>query len=166
MIETERLTLRPPIHADFEATVDMFAEEAVMRHIGNGPLDRSEAWARFLRDVGHWEVMGFGLFSVTERSTAQYVGKLGYATFERDLGCHAGTSIEMSWTLRSQYHGCGYATEAARAAQHWFESNHRQRTACLIAAGNAPSMKLATRLGYKEVDRLSRDRGEAVVMVR
>ncbi|WP_050577833.1 GNAT family N-acetyltransferase [Sinorhizobium meliloti] len=130
------------------------------------PLSRSDAWARFLRDVGHWEIMGFGLFSVVERTTAAYVGKVGFAIFERDLGCHAGTNAEISWTLRSQFHGRGFATEAAKAAQHWFESKYSQRTACLIAAANTSSIKLATRLGYEEVDRLSRDRGEAVVMAR
>ncbi|MFN7092032.1 MAG: GNAT family N-acetyltransferase [Allorhizobium sp.] len=166
MIETERLSLRPPVHADFQATADMFAEEAVTLHIGNRPLSRSDAWAKFLRDVGHWEVMGFGLFSVTERTTAAYVGKIGFALFERDLGSKAATNIEMSWTLRSQFHGRGFAPEAARAAQNWFESKYSQRTACLIAAANTSSIKLATRLGFEEVDRLTRDRGEAVVMAR
>jgi RimJ/RimL family protein N-acetyltransferase len=166
MIQTERLSLRRPIHADFQASADMFAEESVMLHIGNGPLSRSEAWTRFLRDIGHWSLMEFGLFSVIERTTAAYVGKVGFALFERDLGHHAGADIEMSWTLRSEFHGRGFATEAARAAQRWFDERYRQPTACLIAAANIPSIKLASRLGYEEVDRLAHDKIEALVMVR
>jgi RimJ/RimL family protein N-acetyltransferase len=156
MIETERLTLRPPILADFEATADMFAEPDVVAHIGGQPFDRATAWTRFLRDVGHWMVEPFGLFSVIEKASGTYVGKLGYARFERDLGTQAQTAIEMSWTLRSHFHGRGYALEAARAAQRWFEAQAPRRTACVIAPANLPSRKLAERLGYEEIARIER----------
>ncbi|MBP2302178.1 GNAT family N-acetyltransferase [Azospirillum picis] len=165
MIESERLLLRPPQIGDFEQTAQMLAETAVMTHIGGSPLNREEAWARFLRDAGHWAVESFGLFSVIEKSSGLYVGKVGYARFERPLGDHARTSVEMSWTLRSRFHGRGYATEAAVAAQGRFSRSNRQRTACLIAPANGPSLKLAARLGYRQVDRIMRGQGEVVVLV-
>ncbi|RVE93154.1 N-acetyltransferase [Sinorhizobium meliloti] len=162
----DRLLLRPPCQADFAEIAEMFSDEIVVRHIGNGPLSRGDAWARFLRDVGHWAIEGFGLFSVIEKASGAYVGKIGYATFERDLGPKAQTRIEMSWTLRSQFHGMGFAIEGASAAQQWFDSGHRKRTACLIAAANLSSIKLATRLGYMEVDRTYRGNGAVVVLAR
>lgn len=128
MIETPRLILRPPIYSDFQPMIEMFSEEPVLRQIGK--LNRSEIWTRLLRDVGHWQLMGFGQFSIIERAQNTYTGKVGFAVFERPLG-RANTNIEMSWTLQSRFHGRGYATEAAQAVQHWFERDHKQRTACL-----------------------------------
>lgn len=156
MIETERLLLRPPELADFEASAAMFADPEVVAHIGGIPLDREIAWTRFLRDAGHWHLHPFGLFSVLEKDTGAYVGKLGFARFERDLSALAQTAIEMSWTLATRFHGRGYASEAGRAAQAWFDSRFARRTACLIAKENAPSLRLAARLGYAEIDRMER----------
>lgn len=166
MIDTDRLTLRPPSKPDFPEMAEMFADDMVMRHIGGKPLNRADAWARFLRDVGHWAIEEFGLFSVIEKTSGHYVGKVGYAIFERYLGTQAKTKIEMSWTLRSQFHGRGYASEAATAAQLWFDDKLKRQTACLIALDNKPSLKLATHLGYAEIDQLVRPKGQAVVMIR
>ncbi|WP_395397999.1 GNAT family N-acetyltransferase [Novosphingobium sp. BL-8A] len=152
MIETERLLLRPPVLADFEASAAMFADADVTAHIGGTPLDRETAWTRFLRDAGHWSLHPFGLFTVIEKASGAYVGKVGYAHFQRDLGL-SNAAIEMSWTLASGFHGRGYASEAGRAAQAWFDATHGLRTACLIAPANLPSLRLADRLGYREVDR-------------
>lgn len=157
MIETERLLLRPPALSDFEASAAMFADAGVVAHIGGTPLDRETAWTRFLRDAGHWHLQPFGLFSVIEKASNAYVGKLGFARFERDLGASAGTAVEMSWTLAAGFHGRGYATEAGRAAQAWFDRSFAMRTACLIAQENEPSLRLAARLGYAQSDQLERE---------
>ncbi|MEJ2410134.1 MAG: GNAT family N-acetyltransferase [Novosphingobium sp.] len=166
MISTDRLQLRRPIAADFEATAEMFAEQGVVAHIGGKPLDRPAAWTKFLRDVGHWSIETFGLFSVIERRSGEYVGKVGYARFERDLSDQAGTTIEMSWTLRSQFHGKGYALEAARAAQAWFDGHTPRRTACIISPANLPSRKLAERLGYEVVGQIGPSGHPVLLMTR
>ncbi|WP_313200643.1 GNAT family N-acetyltransferase [Rhizobium sp.] len=164
MIETDRLFLRLPTLDDFQPTLEMFSEEAVSRRIGH--LGRGDVWARLLRDVGHWQLLQFGLFSVIERDSGIYVGKVGFGIFERDLGRRAQTNVEVSWTLRARFHGRGYASEAATAAQKWFDQRHKQNTACLIAIGNVPSIRLAQRMGYEEVDRITRDKGDAVILMR
>lgn len=170
MIETERLLLRPPVLADFEASAAMFADAAVTAHIGGVPLEREVAWTRFLRDAGHWSLYPFGLFSILEKASGAYVGKIGYAHFQRDTGPLSQASVEMSWTLASGFHGRGYATEAGRAVQAWFDGAHPMRTVCLIAPANLPSLRLAARLGYAEVERFlpeGREPGrEIAVLVR
>lgn len=166
MITTERLQLRRPTLEEFEVTAEMFAEQSVVAHLGGKLMDRETAWARFLRDVGHWSIEPFGLFSIIERASGEYAGKVGYARFERDLGEQAQTSIEMSWTLRSRFHGKGYAFEAAKAAQFWFEEQAPRRTACIIAPGNIPSIKLAARLGYETVGEIERRDNRVLLMIR
>lgn len=89
--------------------VEMFSEDPVSRHVGK--LNRSEIWTRLLRDAGHRQLMDFGQFSIIERAQNTYIGKVGFAVFERPLG-RADTNIEMSWTLRSQFHRLGYAKRA------------------------------------------------------
>lgn len=158
MLEASRLFLRPPVAGDFEPTAAMFGDEDVTRHIG-GVMDRAAAWTRFLRDCGHWSVAGFGQFVITEKASGIFVGKAGLARFERDLGPHAGTSVECSWTLRSAFQGLVAALE-------WYDIHAGGPTACLIAEANIPSLKLAAFLGYVEVDRLARPSGRTIVLRR
>lgn len=165
MLQSDRLLLRPPVAGDFEPFADMFADAAVTRHIG-GVLGRAEAWARFLRDCGHWALEGFGQYSILERASGAYVGKTGLARFERPLGRNAGTSVEITWTLRAEVHGRGYAREAAALALAEFDRRGGGRSACLIAEGNAASHRLAARLGYREVDSLDRSGTTITVLAR
>jgi len=166
LIESERLRLAPPGLDDFAATAEMFSDENVVTYIGAQPLDRASAWTKFLRDVGHWTVEGFGLFSVFERQTGLYVGKVGHARFERLPEDNGQAAIEMSWTLKSAFHGQGYATEAANAALDWFDSRHRCRTFCIIAPANTPSLRLADRLGYKPGEGMVTSGQKGIVLVR
>ena len=165
-LETERLLLRRPIRSDFEPMRQMICDPQVVTHIGGSPLCRAEAWARFQRDVGHWTLEGFGQFTVLEKASGRYVGKLGHARFMRDLGARAETEVEMTWTLASGFHGQGYAAEAGRAALEWFDAHGARRTACIVAEANLASLKLAEKLGYREVDRLTGGSGTRVVLVR
>ncbi|MBQ2262077.1 MAG: GNAT family N-acetyltransferase [Loktanella sp.] len=153
------------MESDFEPTVAMFREADVTRYIG-GALDRADVWTRFLRDCGHWSLMGFGQLTIIEKASGAYVGKTGLARSERDLGPSADTSVECSWTLRSAFQGQGYAREAASAALGWYDSCAGGPTACLIDEANVASLKLASFLGYFEVDRLTRLSGRAVVFRR
>ncbi|PRA46569.1 GNAT family N-acetyltransferase [Brucella pituitosa] len=165
MIETDHLILRKPIAEDFASYADLFNDPLVTIHIG-GNLTRTEAWARFLRDVGHWTLEGFGQFIIVEQATSSFVGKLGFAKFERELGPHANTSVECTWTLSAAFHGKGYAKEAAIAAHIWHDKHSNAPTACLIAVDNIPSLKLASALGYREIDRLERRSHVVIVLER
>jgi len=166
MLESDRLLLRRPVEADFAPSAAMFADEAVTRHLGGAPLDRAAAWAKFLRDVGHWAILPFGLFSVIEKGSMNYVGKVGHARFERELGPRPDVAVEMSWTLRSEYHGKGYALEAATLARDWFERLNPMATRCIIARSNMASQRIAQRLDYKEAGRIESDGDSTILLVR
>jgi RimJ/RimL family protein N-acetyltransferase len=165
MIETDQLILRKPTADDFESYAAMFTEPLVTAHIG-GNLTRTEAWARFLRDVGHWTLEGFGQFIIVEKATSSFVGKMGFAEFKRELGPRANTSVECTWTLSAAFHRKGYAKEAAIAAHVWYDKNRPVPAACLIAVDNTPSLKLAAALDYHEIDRLERHSSTVIVLER
>ncbi|MGK3931073.1 GNAT family N-acetyltransferase, partial [Enterococcus faecium] len=73
---TERLILRPPVPEDFEAFAAMNAEEDTMQHLG-GTQPRSTAWRTFCGFVGAWSVRGYAMFSVIERDSGAWVGRIG-----------------------------------------------------------------------------------------
>ncbi len=153
MIETERLILRHNRLEDFEQAYSIYSDPDVVRHIGNGqPGTRQDVWFRLLRFVGHWQLLGYGMFAIIEKSSGRMIGETGMADFKRGLGDDFDPYPEAAWILASDVHGNGYAMEAATAAHRWFEENRgRQRTVCIIDPPNTASIRLAEKLGYQSM---------------
>ena len=141
-LETERLILRAPRASDFDAYAAFMASPRA-EYVG-GPMDRSAAWSEFASFFGCWAMHGFGPFAVEEKATGAFVGDVG-PWFPVPW-----PEPEMAWDLLEGFEGRGYATEAARAARDWAYRARGWTTAIsLIAAGNAPSQGVATRLGCR-----------------
>src|SRR5690606_16389669 len=75
-LETERLILRPPALEDFDAYAAFMADEQATRFLG-GVQSRSVAWRGFATLGGSWALLGYGMFSVIEKSSGRWVGRLG-----------------------------------------------------------------------------------------
>lgn len=160
IVETARLRLRGHRLEDYPACAAMYADPVVTRFIGGRPLSSEEAWARLLRYVGHWSLLGFGLWAVEEKATSAFVGELGFAEFKRDLE-PAIDVPEAAWVLATAARGKGYATEALRAALEWAG----WRTACIIHPENLASIRVAEKCGYREVLRTTY-KGQPTVLFR
>ena len=85
VIETQRLRLRGHRLDDFEACAVLWGDPIVTRFIGGKPSTREESWARLLRNVGHWSLLGFGYWVVEDRATGQFAGEIGFSDFRRDI---------------------------------------------------------------------------------
>ena len=165
VIETERLRLRGHTLDDFEALAAMWAEPDVVRFISGKPSTREESWARLLRYPGHWALLGYGFWLIEERATGAYVGEGGFGNFKRDIA-PPFDAPEQGWALVPSMHGKGYAHEALSATILWGEAYFGRRDfVCMISPENAPSLKLAHKLGYREYAR-SAYKGEASVLLR
>ena len=141
VLETERLVLRPPRKEDFDAWAEFMSDEACMRFLG-GVQPRAAAWRAFATMVGAWELVGFAMFSVIERSTGRWLGRLGPWQPEGWPG------TEVGWGLVRSAWGKGYALEGAIAAIDWsFEHLGWSEVIHCIDPVNAPSQALARRLG-------------------
>lgn len=141
VLETERLILRLPNGDDFEAWAAFHAEEDTMRFLG-GIQPYAASWRGLCAMVGAWQVRGFAMFSVIERSTGAWVGRIGPWQPEGWPG------TEVGWGIRSAFAGKGYAREAAIASMDyavdvlgWTEIIHT------IDPENLSSIRLATSLG-------------------
>jgi RimJ/RimL family protein N-acetyltransferase len=153
-IDTERLTLRVHTLADFADSASMWGDPEVTRHIGGRPSTEEEVWARLLRYVGHWQLLGFGYWVVREKATGKFVGEVGWANFRRAMEPPLGDTPEAGWALSPSAHGRGYATEAVRAALEWADANlATPRRVCIIDPGNAASIRVAHKCGFREVAR-------------
>ncbi|UHD44111.1 GNAT family N-acetyltransferase [Aureimonas altamirensis] len=149
MIETGRLILTEPPLADFDESFAMSSDAAVTEFIGGKPASREDAWNKVLRNIGHWKVFGFGIFTVREKASRGYVGEVGLAHFARGLGENFDPFPEAAWVLATGGHGKGYGTEAVVAAHDWMTQKHQPvRTVCIIHPDNAASIRLAEKLGY------------------
>lgn len=140
-IETERLVLRPPQAVDFDAWATFLADARAVRFLG-GVRSRPEAWRRLLEKTGAWAIQGFGMFSVIEKSSGRWIGRIGPWQPEGWPG------PEVGWALLPDAWGRGYATEGATAALDYaFDVLHWDRVIHSIDPANTPSARLAQRLG-------------------
>src|SRR5436309_6938034 len=126
----------------------MCADHETMRYFGDGqPFIRPMAWRNLAMMLGHWSFRSYRLWAAEERSSGVLVGRIGFWNPEGWPG------FELGWTLRRSFWGRGYATEGAQAALGYaFARLDRPQVISLIHPENAPSIRVAQRLGERLVD--------------
>lgn len=144
-IDTPRLTLRAPRREDFDAWAASCADPEATRFIG-GPADGHAAWRGMAAAVGGWALQGFGVWSVVERHSGRWVGRIGCVMPWGWPGPEVGYCIARdAW-------GSGYATEGARAAVDFaFDRLGWSEVIHTIRHDNARSQAVALRLGARRV---------------
>lgn len=166
MIETTRLRLRAHELADFDAYAAMWADPLVTRFIGGSPLPREVSWTRLLRYRGMWTVMGFGFWAIEDRETGRFLGEAGVQESRRDLQPSVEGTLECGWGLIPEAQGRGLASEAVSAVVGWAEAALPQRLmTCIINPGNAGSIRIAEKFGFREYIR-AEYHGAPVILFR
>ena len=141
-LETERLILRMWRDTDFEAYAELCADPEVMRYLGGKVFDRTEAWRHMASMIGHRYFRGYGIWAVEEKESGSLVGRIGCINPEGWPG------FEVGWTLKREFWGKGYATEAARRAlEYGFKELDKPHVISLIHPENRASIRVAERLG-------------------
>lgn len=148
ILRTARLTLIPHAPADLEEMAAMLGDADVMAHIGSGPATREESWRRLLRYIGHWQAVGYGHWVVRDAGTGAFLGEVGLMDSRRASDPGFEGVAEAAWVFNRAAHGQGYAREATEAMLEWADAHCIDSTVCIIAPANAPSIRLAERLGY------------------
>ncbi|MDY0883819.1 GNAT family N-acetyltransferase [Dongia soli] len=165
-LETERLLLRGHQVKEFEDYAAIWGDPVVTRYIGGRPLTREECWARLLRHIGHWSVLGHGYWAIEEKASKRLIGELGFAQFKRDIQ-PVIEFPELGWLLSSAAHGKGYATEAVRAALAWGDEHFAGgTTACIIDPANRASLGVAAKCGYRELRQVTYKGHEITMLTR
>lgn len=140
VLRTDRLMLRGLERADYDVVEAFYATS---RSSGaGGPLTGAACWSAFATLAGHWPLMGFGWWMVTEDGKPRGLVGLHHPAHkaERELG----------WLLFDGAEGRGLAQEAAVAARGWGAANLPSAPlVSYILRGNTRSEALATRLGAR-----------------
>ena len=111
------------------------------RFIG-GVQPRSACWRGMMTMAGAWACNGFAMFSVVEKASGRWIGRIGPWQPEGWPG------TEVGWGLLKSASGKGYAYEAAVASIDWaFDNLGWSEVIHTIDLDNIPSIKLAERLG-------------------
>jgi len=144
-LETERLVLRPFRGADHEPYAAICADAEVMRYIGTGvTLSAPDAWRSMANILGHWQLLGYGMFAAELKSTGELLGRVGF------LDPPGWPGFELGWVLGRGHWGKGYAFEAARACLDYaFGILGRERVVSLIRPENQRSIRVAEKLGER-----------------
>jgi len=144
-LETSRLILRLPRTDDLDAWSEMMTDEVAARFIG-GTAPRAVCWRQLITMIGAWHAQGFAMFSVIEKETGRWVGRLGPWQPE------GGPGTEIGWAIVRDRWGRGYAGEGAVAAANWaFDTLGWSSVIHSIAPANLASQRVAQKLGSRNL---------------
>lgn len=143
VLETSRLTLRVPQLSDLDAWATFTAHPEVGAYLG-GVQGRGMAYRQLTSVAGGWLVRGFSMFSVIERETGTWVGRVG------PLMPDGWPGTEVGWGITPAAWGKGYASEAAEACIAFaFETLGWTEVIHMINPTNVRSQAVAKRVGSR-----------------
>lgn len=142
VLDTQRLTLRAPRRADLLTLTAFYETER--SHMVGGPRSAAESFTSLATRIGHWALLGYGLWHIDDRKSGDFLGWVGF------LNPAGWDEPELGWTLFAHAEGKGYAFEAARAARAYGAQEFGlDGVISYIRADNLRSRALAEKLGAR-----------------
>jgi ribosomal-protein-alanine N-acetyltransferase len=157
MIETERLILALLKPSDFNSLLEMYKEADAFKYIA--PLrDKEDHFYLSFLEKKQGEIdRGNGYYWVIKnRSTQEMMGAINLTPIPNT------ERMQIGWQLKSAYHRCGYAYEAAEAAlQYAIRNTDIDPIFAVFEVGNIASEKMIKRLGFKKLE--ERKEGNTII---
>ncbi|WP_225752743.1 GNAT family N-acetyltransferase [Actinotalea sp. Marseille-Q4924] len=138
-LETERLVLTPQTDDDAAWMAELLTARDDGRTWTTG--DALEKIATMRETIAS---LGIGVLAVRRRTDAEPLGYCGLV-----VGRSTVAEPEVAYELLPWAHGRGYATEAARAVVDAAFATGRARLWATIRSWNAPSLRVAEKLGFR-----------------
>lgn len=147
-LNTERLILRGPCENDFPVYEAFYADAEASAFYG-GPLSSLQAWKKLAADLGHWQLRGFGMWSMIERDSGNMVGGCGL------VWPQGWPRSELTWWVIPEGRRKGYALEASRAAIAFaYNQLEWDRVETHMDDSNMAAQNLAIKLGGEVSERI------------
>jgi ribosomal-protein-alanine N-acetyltransferase len=142
-LETERLYLRRPTLDDLPGLIRIWGDPEVTRYLPSRrpiPLERTRVGLEsFIR---HWEMHGFGPWSLFHKPDAAWIGYAGLRYLPESL------DVELLYALDRAWWGEGLTSEAARrAVQYGFERLALEKIVALAFPENLASIGVMKNAG-------------------
>ncbi|MFJ9058073.1 GNAT family N-acetyltransferase [Streptomyces sp. NPDC102409] len=152
---TERLVLRPwddSDAAEFRALLSERGKETPT--VGR----TRTAITKLLTET---ETTGFALLPIQRRDEGDFIGYCGLI-----IGRSTVEEPEIAYELFRRVHGCGYATEAARAVLDAAAATGRKRLWATVGTWNTPSLRVLEKLGFERDHVSTEENGEVAWLTR
>ena len=144
-LETERLSLRRFVPADFEWLCQLYADPEVTRYLGG--LQTPERVQEMLqtRFLEYYDLHpGLGIWLTTERSTQARIG------FHLLNNIQGETIIQVGFALSKPAWGKGYGTEMALAVvRHGFNALRLPHIVGMASLANLASQRVLEKIGLR-----------------
>lgn len=145
---TRRLSIRPPVEADVEATWRFRRDPEVTRWLTSAPTDVDDYRERFLHPPRLAKTLIVELDGVVIGDLMVGIEDAWSQAEVAELA--KGVQAEIGWCLDAAYQGHGYATEAVAALiEICFEDLSLRRVVAMCFADNTASWRLMERLGMR-----------------
>ncbi|MBY6271198.1 GNAT family N-acetyltransferase [Caldibacillus debilis] len=144
VLETRRLILREFEAEDLEPLHRIFSDPETMKYYpAPFPVQKTRDWIR--RNQERYRNDGYGLWAVCLKETGELIGDCGLVKQIIDVG----TEVEIGYHINKKHWSKGFATEAAQACKDYaFERLGISKLICIIDPGNAPSIRVAEKIGF------------------
>lgn len=144
-ITTARLSLLPPGPEHLDDIIRLKADPRVFGVMLHGVRTPQRTREELQDDIEFWTVRGYGIWSVFERATGDFLGIAGL--MERP----DGRGVALRYALWPECRGKGFAREAARAALAFGHAAGLARIVAVAREDNSASVGVLTDLGMRQV---------------
>lgn len=147
VVETARLTLRPPVAADRDAWIALHRDPRTYWHAPHTMAASDETAEDFFESTRkHWDERGFGFWVARDRESDDVVGVCGL----REITSAKGTFLNLYYRLGFDHQGRGLGKEMSRtSAAHAVEFLPQVPVRALVKEINTPSVKTALGSGFE-----------------
>ncbi|MBA3691238.1 MAG: GNAT family N-acetyltransferase [Actinobacteria bacterium] len=157
---TERLLLRRSRAEDSE-TISAYRSDPVVHRYQGWDRTDPEGVRQAIEDMtgrAPGEPGGWVQLTVEERASGRLIGDVGISPAEGEPGV-----IKIGYTTAPAFQGLGYATEAVRAlVAYAFDTLGADLVRAYASAENAPSIRVAEKVGLRLVERFEGRDGDQV----
>lgn len=149
VLETARLRLRESRPEDAEATLAVLSSEEVCRYYDLSPLTLPEEAASLIAN----RAAAFGRrerirWALARREDDAVIGSCGLSRWDEETG-----QAEVGYELSPAFQGQGLMREALTAVLGFgFDRMQLRRVEANVVPGNAPSLRLLRRLGFRKIE--------------
>ena len=151
ILETERCLIRETTEKDVDAFYRIYSDPAITRYM-EGLYPDIEEEKQYVRDYIEkvYTFFGFGVWTVVEKKSGEVIGRAGISYREGFEEPELGFIIGVPWQRK------GYAMEVCRAVLDYaWNVLEFTRVQALVETGNAVSLVLCHKLGFRKEERVT-----------
>lgn len=158
-IQTSRLLLKPFSAEDANFVLDLYNSPKFLKFVGDRNIRTEEDAIKFIKEkmISQMRKLGFGNYVIINKETGEKLGGVGIFARENV------EVMDIGFSLLPQYHGFGYAFEAATLLIKYVREKFGLKKVSAITMGeNSASRNLIEKLGltYKKKIYLPNDSEE------